>query len=224
MRKVKPSVAALLVTMLLFSSILVATQAYGQAVTLSATVAQSFSFTTTGSGSFGTVTPLTPDYSTTTLAVTTNDTNGWNVSLSGGWKTTANMNMQMTGATSTQITDQTEWIPGTSTSTAGNSVVQASLINSSDVLAFRVSTASSTNGAAFYSTTWWGASDAGGVAKWAGIASSTVLRKIGDAGGGSPGTYSASTHYNDVVYYLNVAASQPTGAYTTPLTFSATGD
>jgi len=118
-------------------------------------------------------------------------------------------------------TDQTEWVPAAATSTVGNAVVRASLDSSGDVLAFRVMSASSTNGTPFLATSWWGADDSDGTALWAGIASSTTQRKVGDAGAGS---YSASAHINTVQYYLDVAASQQTGAYSGPLTFTATAN
>ena len=89
------------------------------------------------------------------------------------------------------------------------------------MLAFRVMTASSTNGGAFWSTSWWGANDSSGTALWAGIPSSTVQRNIGKAGLGS---YSSSVHLNTVVYYLNVATTHPTGTYSAPITYTAAGN
>lgn len=196
------------------------------AVTLTATVATSLSFTTTtGSADvFGTITPGTPKFATTTLSVTTNNSAGWIVSLAGDNKNSSNHNLQLSGESSTQITDQTEWVPGAATTSAGNAVRISSLANSGDVLAFRVMTASSTNGGAFLASAWWGTTDSyadAATTLWAGIASSTVQRTIGNAGAGS---YSASAHLNTVVYYLDVASSQKTGAYSAPLTFTATAN
>lgn len=216
---VRDAVSAVLVAVLVFSSIVYAIQANAAAVTLTATVATSITFTTS-SNQFGTVTPGTVAWATTTLDVLTNSTNGWNVTLSGDNKTSSNNNLQTAGNTAS-VTDQTEWVPGAATSTGGNAVVQASLANSGNVLAFRVMTASTTNGTAFTSSTWWGTTDVAGTAKWAGIASSTISRQIGNAGAGS---YSASNHLNTVQYYLNVSASQPTGSYSAPLTYTATGN
>jgi hypothetical protein len=155
------------------------------------------------------------------LSVLTNDTSGWNVTLSGDNKDTSNNNFQLSGNTAVQIPDQTEWVPGAATTTAGNAVVRASLTNSGEVLAFRVMSASSTNSLAFLAPTWWGTTDADGTAKYAGIASTTVQRQIGNAGTGS---YSTSAHLNTVQYYLNVSASQQTGTYNAPLTYTATGN
>lgn len=212
-------VAAFLITAVLFTSVMYTVQVNAAAVTLTATVSTSLTFTTSSSN-FGTVTPGTISWATTTLDVLTNDTNGWNVTLSGDNKTSVNNNMQTAGNTAS-FTDQTEWVPGAATTTAGNSVVRASLNNSGNVFAFRVMTASTTNGAPFTSSSWWGTTDADGTAKWAGIASSTVARQIGNAGTGS---YSASNHLNTVQYYLLASASQPTGSYSAPLTYTATGN
>ncbi|MCK4553552.1 hypothetical protein KAU19_01135, partial [Candidatus Parcubacteria bacterium] len=88
--------------------------------------------------------------------------------------------------------------------------------------AFRVMTASSTNGDVFYAPTWWGSADHytdNANTLWAGIASSTVGRQIGNAGLGS---YSASDHLNTVLYYLKVPSTQQSGNYTGDLTFTAT--
>lgn len=197
--------------------------AYGQqAVTLTVTVAQTLTFTTS-TNQFGTLTPGTYKIATTTLSVTTNNTAGWNVTLSGDDVTTpgGNTACDLDTDASIGITDQAQWVPGAATTTTGNAVVRASLDSSGNVLAFRVMSASSSNGAPFLSTTWWGTSDADGTAKWAGVASSTVGRQVGNAGAGS---YSASAHLNTVQYYLNVAASQAQGSYSCPLTFTATGN
>lgn len=211
--------AALLITVIIFSSVLYTVQANAAAVTLTATVSTSLTFTTTSSN-FGTVAPGTISWATTTLDVLTNDSAGWNVILSGDNKTTVNNNMQL-AANAASFTDQTEWIPGAATTSAGNAVVRASLVNSGNVLAFRVMTASSSNGTVFTAPTWWGASDADGVAKWAGIASSTNGRQIGNT---TTGSYSATNHLNTVQYYLLASATQPTGAYSAPLTYTATGN
>ena len=195
---------------------------YGEAVTLTVTVAQTLTFTTQ-TDQFGTLTPGTYKIATTTLSVITNDTAGWNVTLSGTDVTIpgGNTACDLDSDASVGITDQIQWVNSAATTTAGNAVIRTGLDNSGNVLAFRAMSASSTNGTAFLSTAWWGASDADGTAKFAGVASSTVGRQIGNAGTGS---YSASAHLNTVQYYLNVAASQQQGAYGCPLTFTATGN
>jgi hypothetical protein len=191
------------------------------------TVATALTFVvTTGAGDqFGTLTPGTAKFATSTLAVTTNDTNGWLTGLSGDQKDATHHNFELLGASTTQITDQTEWIPGAATTSAGNAVRQGSLANSGNVLAFRVMTASTTNGVPATASSWWGSADNytdNAATLWAGIASTTNgPRTIGNAGVGS---YSATAHINTVLYYVNVAASQPTGQYLAPLTYTATGN
>ncbi len=189
----------------------------GDTVNLSVTVATSLTFST-ASNQFPTLTPGSYVFGTSTLYVTTNDSLGWNVTLSKN-APTSTMTLSTDGITA--IPDQAEWIPGAATSTTGNAVIRTSLGNTGNVLAFRVMTASSSNGAAFYAPTWWGTSDADGTAKWAGFASNTVQRLIGNAGANS---YSASVHINTVQYYINVPASQPTGTYTGNLTYTAVGN
>jgi hypothetical protein len=218
---IRDFIKSLLVSTAAVFSLLLVSQAYASTVTLSVVVNTSITFTSS-TDNFSTITPGTAAYATTTVSVATNDANGWNVTLSGDNKNNQPQNnLQFVGATSTQITDQAEWVPGSATTTAGNGVVIASLGNSGNVLAFRVMSASSTNGAPFLATSWWGASDAAGTATWAGIASSTVARQIGNAGVGS---YSATTHINTVNYYLNVATTQKTGTYNAPITYTATGN
>ena len=195
--------------------------AYSQSVTLQVSVQTTLTFTTQ-TNNFPNLTPGTPVFATTTLNVTTNNTNGWNVTLFGNTKTNATNTMVLLNASSTQITDQTQWIPGAATTSVGNAVRIASLINSQRVLAFRVMTAS--GAASFRAPTWWGSADnyVDNVnTLWGGIASSTVQRQIGNAGAGS---YQAAANLNTVNYYLDVPASQPTGTYLGDLTFTATAN
>lgn len=206
-----------LITLLAFSGFY-ASYASAEAVNLTVTIQASLSFST-ATDQFSTLTPGTYKIATTTLSVTTTNVNGWNVTLYGDDQGTSDTVMDLDSDASTGITDQTEWVPDTATTSAGNAVVRASLDSSGDVLAFRVMSASSTNGTSFLSTAWWGADDSDGTALWAGIASSTVQREIGDAGAGS---YSASAHINTVQYYLDVSAGQQGGAYSGGLTYTAT--
>ena len=223
----KSLLASCLIVSVIFSTVIIAGQAYAETDTVTLTVTVDKTITmTVSTDQFGTLTPATPKNATSTLSVTTNDTSGWVVALSGDNKNSQPQNnLQLTGATSTQITDQTEWVPGSATTTEGNAVIISSFANSGNVLAFRVMSASSTNGTPFLATTWWGTADCftANVAAclWAGIASSTVSRTIGNAGSGS---YSASTHVNTVQYYLNVATTQPSGAYSAGLTYTTTAN
>ena len=212
----KEFIAALLIALTAFSGY--AVYAATQPVTLSVTVASTMTFSQT-TNQFATLTPGTPVQATTTLNVNTNNTTGWNVTLSGD-------NVTLTAQTlnngaSVEITDKDpQWtmLAATATTTAGNAVA---VTNGDDVLAFRVMSASSTNSVAFLSTAWWGTSDAMFNASqlWAGIASSTNAARIGNAGSGS---YSATDHLKTVQYYLDVAATQPNGTYTGNLTYTAT--
>jgi len=154
------------------------------------------------------------------LSVNTDNAAGWNVTLSGDDKTTINTVMDLDSDASVNITDQLEWIPGGATTTAGNAVRISSFDNNGDVLAFRVMTASGT--ASFRSVSWWGTVDnyADNInALWAGIASSTVARQIGNSSISCSG---ANCALNTVLYYLDVPTTQKTGAYSGGLTFTAT--
>ena len=216
---VRALISAVVLTSVLFFSFY-AYKAHGEAVTLSVTVASALSFTTS-TDQFGTLTPGTFKLATTTLSLTTNNTNGWNVTLYGDSQSPTDTVLDLSTDAAIGITDQLEWIPGAATTTTGNAVVRGSLDTSGDVLAFRVMTASSTNGDAFLAPSWFGTTDADGTAKFAGIASSTVQRQVGNAGAGS---YSASAHLNTVQYYLDVPASQQTGSYDGGLTYTATAN
>lgn len=214
---------SLLASALIFAVVVLAVQAYAATVTLSVVVQTSLTFTST-TDNFTTINPGTPVYATTTLSVLTNDTNGYNITLSGDWKSSASgQNLQLfTGGATTTIPDQTEWVPNAATTSPGNATTTTNFTNSGNVLAFRVMSASSTNGAGFLSTAWWGTADySASNSFWAGISSSTVARRIGNAGAG---TYSSVAHLNSVQYYLNVSASQQTGTYNAPITYTATGN
>ncbi len=217
---------ALLGSIIAFSFIAYTTQIYAAATSISVVVQSTISFSVdSGATQFGNITPGTARGASTTLNVSTNNANGWNVILSGDIKSPTNNNLRLSGELTTQITDQTEWVPGAATTSAGNAARVTSLVNSNNVLAFRVMTASSSNGVAFFAPSWWGTVDSylvdNAATLWAGIASSTVSRQIGNAGVGS---YSASAHLNTVQYYLNVASTQKTGTYDANLTYTATAN
>lgn len=166
---------------------------------------------------FPSLTPGSPIFATTTLSVDTNNSTGWNVTLS---RDDANTTMDLDTDATVNITDQTDWIPGSATTTAGNAVRISSFINSQKVLAFRTMTASGT--VSFISTSWWGTTDAytdSASTLWAGIASSTASNlKIGNSSISSGG----SAKLNTVLYYLDVPSTQKTGAYSGGITFTAT--
>lgn len=192
-----------------------------QVQTLTVSIQSTLSFSTS-SNNFGNLTPGTASFATTTLSFTTNNTAGWNVTLYGDDQATGNTVCDLDSDASVGLTDQIQWVPGAATTSAGNAVRIGSFANSGDVLAFRVMTASGT--VPFRAGTWWGSADTyvdNANTLWAGISSTTIQRQIGNAGAGS---YSASAQLSTVLYYLDVPASQQTGAYSCPLTFTATAN
>lgn len=210
--------AAWMIALLAFSGFY-AKHAYGEAVTLTVTVASTLSFTTS-TVQFSNLTPGVPVQATTTLSVTTNNAPGWNVTLSCDERTLTVACGDLDSDTTVELPDGTGWIvaAATATTTGGNA---ASISSGDNFLYFRVMSASGS--VPFLSTAWWGTSDTmfNGSQKWAGIASSTNVSRIGNAGAGS---YSASAHLNTVQYYLDVPATQKTGAYGAPLTYTATAN
>ena len=182
-------------------------------------------FTTTAGGAasltfvvstntFPGITPGTAVFATTTLSVDTDNSTGWNVTVS---RDDADTTMDLADAT-VNITDQTAWVPGVATTTAGNAVRISSLDSSGDVLAMRVMTASGTQ--AFKSTSWWGTTDAyidSATTLWAGF--NFTAKKIGDSSVSCSG---ANCALNTVLYYLDVPSTQKTGAYSGGITYTAT--
>lgn len=194
-----------------------------QTNTLTVTIANAVTFNAY-TDSFGTLTPGTPKYATTTTVVTTNAT-AWNIQLYGNnvGTTTASTTLYIAADTATdnKIPDSTQWVPGGGGSPATTTIGNAGSASGSTTLAFRVMTASGTY--AFLAPTWWGTSDVNLNAsqKWAGIASSTATfltgRRIGIVN-----VYNSATYKNTVQYYLDVPSSQKQGAYTGDLTFTFT--
>lgn len=189
-----------------------------QTNTLTVTIASATTFTVS-TNSFGTLTPSTPLFATSTMKVVTNANAGWNIALAGDnqGSTTASTTLYLAAGPTytTNIADGTEWIPAAATTSVGNAVA---ITSGDDFLYFRVMTASGT--VAFRSTTWWGTDDTPFTnARWAGIASSTVSRKIGSV---SSNDQMASSTLNTVQYYLDVPTNQVQGAYTGNLTFTWT--
>jgi len=194
----------------------------GNAITATPTfditaAAPSLSFSV-GINNFGNLTPGAPVFATSTILVSTNNSSGWNVILYGNDQSPTNTVCDLDSDDTVGLTDQTEWVAPAATSTAGNAVRISSFDSSGDVLAFRLMTASGT--VAFRAPTWWGTVDDYGDnvnTLWAGIASSTKYRMIGNSNASTGG----ATSTNTVLYYLDVSASQQNGAYSCPLTFSA---
>lgn len=165
---------------------------------------------------FPNITPGAPVFATSTLSVNTGNAAGWNVTLSGDDVAAGGGTCDLDTDASVNITDLTpQWINPAATTTAGNA---ATIASGDDVLGFRVMTASGT--VSFRASSWWGSTDGyPGSSLWAGIASSTVSRKIGNSSVSCSG---ANCALNTVLYYLDVPTTQKTGAYGCPLTFTAT--
>ena len=159
--------------------------------------------------------------------MTTNNVDGYNITLSGDSQGTADTVLDLTTDAATGLTDQLEWIPGggiaPATTTVGNAVARGSLDSTGAVLAFRVYSSSTV---AFYSSTWWGSDDLLANAKWAGISSSTLARRIGNvqSKGGGNSVYNSAKQLSTVAYYLDVSAGQQTGTYDGGLTYTATAN
>ena len=163
---------------------------------------------------FPTLTPGTPVFATSTLSVDTNNSTGWDVTVS---RDDSDTTMDLDSDATVNITDQAAWSPGAATTTAGNAVRISSLGNSANVLAFRALTASSTN--SFTSTTWWGTTDSytdSATTLWAGFPS--TVKEIGNSSVSSGG----SAALNTVSYYLDVPSTQKSGAYSGGITYTAT--
>ena len=215
---------SILIASFVFSGFYVAYVVYAEtdAAALTATVSVTLSATVSTDTFPGITAGGAAVFATSTLNVNTNNTSGWNVTLYGNSQGPSDTVMDHNDDASIGITDQTEWVAAsaTSTHTGATSVQIGSFGNSGDVLAFRVMTASSTNGAVFISTDWWGATDEyvdSATCLWAGIASSTNVTQIGNAGTGS---YSASDHLNTVLYHLEVVSTQQGGDYAGDLTYT----
>ena len=166
---------------------------------------------------FPALTPGSPVYATSTLSVTPNNATGWYVTLSGNnvvGNDTAETAQALNDGGSNSITDlDPQWTAPAATTTTSGAVAVSS---GDDVLAFRVMSASGTQ--SFLSTSWWGADDTKFTnARWAGLASSTNVSKIGNTNVTSGG----SAALNTVQFYVDVSGTQPMGTYTGTITFTA---
>ena len=166
-----------------------------------------------GTNNFATLTPGTPVWATSTLSVTTGSSDGWNVTMYGNNKT-ASVKTLINGAN--EIPDPTnEWSVGAAqaTTTGGNA---GTITSGDDFLYFRVMSASGT--VKFLSTGWWGSNDTPFTnAKWAGVASTTNVSRIGQSSVSSGG----GNAINTVQYYVDVGVSQAELTYTGTITFTA---
>ncbi|MBI2120257.1 MAG: hypothetical protein HYT94_01375 [Parcubacteria group bacterium] len=178
--------------------------------TLTVTIAETVTFAAS-TNSFGSLTPGTPLFATTTTDVLTNAP-AWNITMTGTTET-GNTALDLNTDASIGITDDTQWVPGAATTSAGNATTVTA---GDDVLAFRVMSASGS--VPFRASTWWGTSDVNynGSQLWAGIASTTASNKRI----GAVSVYSATNIINTVQYYLDVPTTQVAGAYAGDLTYT----
>ena len=218
--EVKTLIASVFVAVFLFVGFYtVKVFATGETPTLSVAVQSSIT-TIISTDNFSNLTPGTPVYATSTLSVTTNNSAGWNIKLSGNnvvGNDTAETAQALNDGGSNSITDlDPQWTAPAATTTTSGAVAISS---GDDVLAFRVMSASGTQ--SFRSTSWWGADDTKFTnARWAGLASSTNVSKIGNTNVTSGG----SAALNTVQFYVDVANTQTTGTYTGIITFTVTAN
>jgi hypothetical protein len=156
---------------------------------------------------FGSFAPGTIVTATNTLTVGTNDPNGFTLKVTRDFTTSTMMLNGSSTATST-IPDQTAW----NSSGNGNATTTANL---GRVLAFRVhSVGTDTSN---YNSTWWGADDTDGNAKFAGFPPSASNNTIvSRASISSPATDSV------IFYRINVPDNQYSGNYSGNITYTAT--
>ncbi len=182
-------------------------------VTLQTVVQTSFSFGIDSANlDLTDLTPGTPiTDKTSILTVTTNNSGGFIIKASRNDNDTT---LDLITATSTNITDQTDWDSSASAGD-GNAVIQGSLDSSGAVLAFRVKEAGTDSDCV--NETWWGADDTEGTAKWSGYPTPTDTI-INDT------TYESSGAASVISYYIDVAGSQATGTYDGGVTYTATAN
>ena len=204
---------SVLIITFVFSGIYVK-RAFGEPVSLSVTVNTTSTFTSS-TNNFPALTPGTYVKATTTLSVATNTAGGWYIEFNGNSRATGDTTMDLSSDAAVGLTDDTEWIPGAATTSAGNATT---ITAGDDILAFRAMSASGS--APFRSTAWWGTSDAEFNAGqlWAGFASTTAANeRIGQV---SSGDYQSTTQLISVQYYLDAPATQQTGIYDGGLTYT----
>ncbi len=143
------------------------------------------------------LTPGTPVFATTSASVTTNNSTGWNLGLQRVNSTTTTL---LSG--SVTFPDYTAW-----DNASPNSVTSPGA-----VLSFRTYQAGTD--AALFSSTWWGASDASGTAKWGGApATSKQIANVA--------SYVGSTQTVVYGFRADAPGTQESGAYSGGITLTA---
>lgn len=211
MKKIlQSSIPAILITCLIVSVWGFALQvtAEDDGVTLDTTVLISLSCVVdSGTKSLSDLTPGTPNTAETTLTITTNDADGFNVKVA---RDDADTTMDLSTDAAVNITDQTDWTSGTP-----NGALKAALDSSGDVLAFKVKqTGTDTD---CYNSTWWGSDDTDPNALYTGFPtpSDTIV---------NDSVFESAAVDVVVLYYVDVAGSQKTGLYNGGITYSTTGN
>ncbi|KKU48007.1 MAG: hypothetical protein UX66_C0001G0026 [Parcubacteria group bacterium GW2011_GWF2_46_8] len=154
----------------------------------------------------GALTPGAAVSATSTATVSTNSLTGWNLKIK---RDSATSTVTLTTDRDTGIPDFTAWDP-TATGNAGNAT--STLADVAAKFSFHVQNTETT--AAMYSTTWWGANDTDGTAKYAGMptASQTIATRADYAGTAQKVEYKLR---------VDAPATQKSGAYDGTLTMTA---
>jgi len=168
--------------------------------TISTTVLESISTSCGATLALGNLTPGTPVSSNVTCTTTTNANGGYDLAVK---RDDADTTIDHTVDATTNITDKTVWTPGTPNGA----------IWSSTGLGFRVMSTGTT--AALYNSTWWGATDVNGVAKYAGFP--TAYANIA-----STTAYSSTATAVVVEAKVDVDGTQKSGTYNGTVTFQGT--
>jgi hypothetical protein len=151
---------------------------------------------------FGMITPLVPSEVTSTVTVNmTGAFHGYSLRVNRDYSTST-IDLNGTSTPDVVFPDEISWNPtgsGNATSAPGNN------------LSFRVQQLGTT---AYYDTTWWGANDSSGTAKYAGFP--TIMQQIM-----SCSTCNYGSTATVIRYRADAPVSQMTGQYFGPITITA---
>ncbi|MCX6781706.1 MAG: hypothetical protein NTW66_01090 [Candidatus Magasanikbacteria bacterium] len=157
----------------------------------------------TSTVNLGTLAPGTPLSATTSLSVTTNDGNGWNLQVMRDDATTT-LNLNGTSTPDTTFPDATAWAYATPNATTSANVGAN--------LSFRIFQTGTD--AALYNASWWGADDTAPNALFAGFpATNQQLATIA--------SYVGSAQAVAYGFRADAPGTQPGGTYSGTVTFTA---
>lgn len=162
----------------------------------------SMTITIATSVNFGVIIPLIPSEVTSTVMVNmTGAFNGYNLQVN---RDTGTSTINLNGASAPDVVfpDETSW----NASGSGNATSAPG-----DNLSFRVQQLGTTS---YFDTTWWGANDASGTAKYAGFPS--VMQQIVNCS-----TCNYGSTDTVIRYRASAPVSQTTGQYNGPITITA---